>query len=134
MPDQPIPETFRFDEFELDTGSFELRRGGRLVRLERQPIDLLILLVRRRRQLVSRTEIVDQLWGKDVFVDVETGIHTAIRKIRQALKDSADTPAFVETLPGRGYRFIADVQVVPPASMTAVGVGAVPSAAPSPAP
>ena len=67
MPGQTLSDTFRFGEFELDAASYELRRGGRLVRLERQPMDLLILLVRRRGQLVSRTEIVDQLWGKDVW-------------------------------------------------------------------
>lgn len=124
MPGEPQTETFRFGEFELDTASFELRRGGRPVRLERQPMDLLILLVRRRGQLVSRTEIVDLLWGKDVFVDVETGVHTAVRKIRQALRDSAEAPRFVETLQGRGYRFIADVEIAPAAPAASVGAGA----------
>jgi TolB-like protein/DNA-binding winged helix-turn-helix (wHTH) protein/Flp pilus assembly protein TadD len=114
----PGDDTFRFGDFELDAASYTLRRGGRIVRLERQPMDLLILLVTRRGQLVLRSEIVDRLWGKDVFVDVETGVHTAIRKIRQALRDSADAPAFVETVPGRGYRFIADVEVVSPAAPT----------------
>ena len=75
-------------------------------------MDVLILLVERRRQLVSRADIVERLWGKDVFVDVETGVHTAIRKIRQALGDSIEHPAFVETVPGKGYRFVADVEVV----------------------
>ena len=105
-------ETFRFDDFELDVAAYQLRRQGRVVRLERQPMDVLILLVERRRQLVSRADIVERLWGKDVFVDVETGVHTAIRKIRQALGDSISTPAFVETIPGKGYRFVADVEVV----------------------
>ena len=76
-------------------------------------MDLLILLVERRLQLVSRGDIVDRLWGKDVFVDVETGVHTAIRKIRQALHDSPEAPVFVETVSGKGYRFIAPVDVVP---------------------
>jgi TolB-like protein/DNA-binding winged helix-turn-helix (wHTH) protein/Flp pilus assembly protein TadD len=76
-------------------------------------MDLLILLVERRSQLVSRGEIVDRLWGPDVFVDVETGVHTAVRKIRQALRDSSDTPTFVETVQGKGYRFIATVEVLP---------------------
>ncbi len=87
-------------------------------------MDLLILLVERRRQLVSRSEIIDRLWGKDVFVDVETGVNTAISKVRQALRDSTDTPAFVETVPGKGYRFIATVDVVSEA----------PSPPPAPAP
>ncbi len=75
-------------------------------------MDLLILLVERRGQLVSRTEIIDRLWGKDVFIEVDTGVNTAIRKVRQALRDSPDAPGFVETVSGRGYRFIADVRVI----------------------
>ena len=82
-------------------------------------MDLLILLVESRRQLVSRSDIVDRLWGKDVFVDVETGVNTAISKVRQALRDSPDAPAFVETVPGKGYRFIAAVEVVPVRRMPA---------------
>jgi TolB-like protein/DNA-binding winged helix-turn-helix (wHTH) protein/Flp pilus assembly protein TadD len=105
-------ETYRFREFELDVAAYALRRGGEAVRLERQPMDLLILLVERRRKLVPRSEIVARLWPKDVFVDVETGVNTAIRKIRQALGDSPDASAFVETVPGKGYRFIADVEVL----------------------
>ena len=105
-------ETLRFGDFELDVAAYELRRNGRAVRLERHPMDLLLLLVERRSDLVSRAEIVELLWGKDVFVDVETGVHTAIRKIRQALRDSPETPTFIETVPGRGYRFIATVEVV----------------------
>ncbi|HEX5110330.1 MAG TPA: winged helix-turn-helix domain-containing protein [Vicinamibacterales bacterium] len=105
-------ERFRFGDFELDVAAYDLRRNGRAVRLERQPMDLLIMLVERRGALVSRSEIIGRLWGQDVFVDVETGVHTAIRKVRQALRDSADRPTFVETIPGRGYRFVAPVEVV----------------------
>ena len=97
----------------------ELRKKGRAVRLERQPMDLLILLVERRGQLVTRAEIVELLWGPDVFVDVETGVHTAIRKVRRALGESPHAPAFVETVPGRGYRFIAPVGVEGPGTLTA---------------
>jgi TolB-like protein/DNA-binding winged helix-turn-helix (wHTH) protein len=96
----------------LDVAAYTLRRDGRPIRLERQPMDLLIFLIERRDRLVTRSEIVDRLWGKDVFVDVETGVHTAIRKIRQALRDSADAPAFLETVPGKGYRFVAPVEIV----------------------
>jgi DNA-binding winged helix-turn-helix (wHTH) protein/tetratricopeptide (TPR) repeat protein len=106
-------ETYRFGDFVLDVASYQLRENGRPVRLERQPMDLLILLVEGRRQLVSRGEIADRLWSKDVFVDVETGVNTAIRKIRQALHDSSETPRFVETVSGKGYRFIAPVEVIP---------------------
>src|SRR5215207_3247295 len=111
------PETVRFGDFVLDVPGYQLRRKGRPIRLERQPMELLILLVDRRLQLVSRAEIVDRLWGKDVFVDVETGVHTAIRKVRQALRDSAETPVFVETVSGKGYRFIAPVEVIPSPDM-----------------
>jgi TolB-like protein/Tfp pilus assembly protein PilF len=105
-------EKFRFGDFELDVAAYEVRRNGRPIRLERQPMDVLIMLVERRGLLVSREDIVDRLWGKDVFVDVETGVHTAIRKIRQALRDSREEPVFVETVTGKGYRFIAAVEAV----------------------
>ena len=97
--------TFRFGEFELDISAYELRRGGQSVHLERHPMDLLILLVERRRQLVSRGDIVKRLWGSNVFVDVEMGVNTAIRKLRQALRDSRESPAFVQTISGKGYPF-----------------------------
>jgi TolB-like protein/DNA-binding winged helix-turn-helix (wHTH) protein/Flp pilus assembly protein TadD len=113
-------ETFRFRDFELDVGAYELRRHGRPVKLGRQPMDLLILLVESRGQLVSRGDIVGRLWGKDVFVDVETGVNTAISKVRQALRDSPDAPMFVETVPGKGYRFIAAVELVSSASHAAL--------------
>jgi TolB-like protein/DNA-binding winged helix-turn-helix (wHTH) protein/Flp pilus assembly protein TadD len=113
--------TFRFGDFELDVAAYELRRRGRPVKLGRQPMDLLILLVEGRRQLVSRSDIVDRLWGKDVFVDVDTGVNTAISKIRQALRDSPEAPAFVETVPGKGYRFIATVETVFPSTDPAPG-------------
>ena len=108
-------ETLRFGDFELDVAAYELRRNGRAVHLERHPMDLLLLMVERRSDLVSRAEIVERLWGKDVFVDVETGVHTAMRKVRQALRDSPEAPTFIETVSGRGYRFIATVEVVAPA-------------------
>src|SRR5688572_27638017 len=106
-----MPLRLRFGDFELDVAAYELRRDGRPVRLERQPMDLLIMLVERRGQLVTRGDIVDRLWGKDVFVDVETGVHTAVRKIRQALRDSPEQPVFIEIVSGKGYRFIAPVEV-----------------------
>ena len=112
MPEPRARETLRFHEFELNLAAYELRRKGRTVRLERLPMDLLVMLVGRPGDLVTRSEIVDRLWGKDVFVDVETGVHTAIRKIRQALRDSAEAPSFIETVPGRGYRFVAPVEIV----------------------
>jgi len=105
--------TLRFGEFELDISAYELRRGGQPVHLERQPMDLLILLVERHRQLVWRADIAKRLWDPGVFVDVEMGVNTAIRKVRQALRDSRESPAFIETISGKGYRFIAPVDAAP---------------------
>ena len=116
MQPPDVPKTFRFGDFELDVAGYSLRRGGQQVRLERRPMDLLILLVQRRRELVSRNDIVERLWGPGVFVDVDMGVNTAIRKIRQVLGDAPETPAFVETVSGKGYRFIAAVEAVQPAA------------------
>ncbi len=101
----------RFDEFELDFGRFQLFRGGKSVRLEGLPLQLLLFLIDNHRQLVSRQQIADALWGKDVFVDVEQGINTAIRKIRIALGDDPVHPHFLQTVVGRGYRFVAKISV-----------------------
>jgi len=98
---------YKFDEFELDVAGFELRRNGRPLKLERIPLELLILLVEQDGRVVARQEIIERLWGKDVFVDTEHGINTAIRKVRSALRDDAERPRFVQTVPGKGYRFLA---------------------------
>lgn len=119
MPDTTTRASYRLRNVVLDVGAYTLQRDGRVIRLERQPMELLILLVERRGQLVTRAEIVDLLWGKDVFVDVETGVHTAIRKIRQALRDAPDAPTFIETVPGKGYRFIAPVEAMAPEAASA---------------
>ena len=120
--------SYRLRDVVLDVGAYTLSRDGRIVRLERQPMELLILLVERRGQLVTRAEIVDLLWGKDVFVDVETGVHTAIRKIRQALRDAPESPTFIETVAGKGYRFVAPVEAMAPevGSPTLVPVASAP--------
>lgn len=97
----------RFGEFELDFGHFQLYRNGESVKLEGLPMQLLMHLIERRRQLVTREEIANVLWGKDVFVDVEQGINTAIRKIRIALDDNSSHPQLLQTVVGRGYRFVA---------------------------
>ena len=104
---------FRFGGFELDVGAYMLRQSGRPVKLEQQPMDLLILLVERRPHLVTRVEITNRLWGLDTFVEAESGINTAIRKVRQALGDAAATPLFIERIPGKGYRFIGEVVEAP---------------------
>lgn len=107
-----MPTPLKFDEFLLDPFAYELRRQGRTVRVERRPMDLLMLLIERRGELVTRHEISERLWGTDVFVDVDTSINTLVRKIRRALRDSAERPRFVQTVQGKGYRFIAEVEPV----------------------
>jgi DNA-binding winged helix-turn-helix (wHTH) protein len=103
-----LPEKkIRFDDFELDYGRFQLYRRGNPVRLEGLPLQLLMFLVEKRGQLVTREQISGELWSKDVFVDVEQGINTAIRKIRRALGDDAGEPQYLQTVVGRGYRFVA---------------------------
>jgi TolB-like protein/DNA-binding winged helix-turn-helix (wHTH) protein/Tfp pilus assembly protein PilF len=97
---------FEFGEFKLDCGRFELSRKGRSVRLERKPLELLILLAGSDGQLVTREEIARRLWASEVFVDTEHGINTAISKIRQCLRDDPEQPRFVLTVTGKGYRFI----------------------------
>jgi hypothetical protein len=82
------------------------------VHLERKAMELLVLLVQRAGQLVTRGEIVDALWGEGVFVDVENGIHTAVRKVRRALNEEVEGPDFLETVPGKGYRFSGIVESV----------------------
>ena len=96
----------------IDLSRYELTISGQRVKLERQPMDLLILFVQRQGQLVTREEIVEKLWGKDVFVDVDRSINAAVRKIRSALKDDPDRPRFLETVIGRGYRFTGEVELV----------------------
>jgi len=96
-----------FAEFELDFGRFQLYRSGQPVRLEGLPLQLLMFLVDNQRSLVTRDQIAEALWGKDVFVDVEQGINTAIRKVRMALDDNSAQPQYLQTVVGRGYRFVA---------------------------
>ncbi len=100
--------SYKFGEFDLDRARFELRRNGRVLKLERIPMELLILLAEKDGNVVSRQEIVERLWSKDVFVDTEHGINTAIRKIRAALHEDAEQPRFVVTVLGKGYRFVAE--------------------------
>ncbi len=104
-----MAELVRFEEFELDVRRYSLRRSGRPLKLERIPMELLLLLVSRRGELVTREEIVEKLWGKDVFLDTDNSINTAIRKIRQTLRDDPEQPRFVQTVPAKGYRFIAPI-------------------------
>jgi len=102
-------QVIRFGLYEVDLRAAELRREGRKVSLQEQPFQILALLLERPGEVVTREELQHKLWPKDTFVDFDAGLNTAIRKLREALDDSADNPRFVETLPRRGYRFIAPV-------------------------
>ena len=105
-------EVVKFDEFELDCNRYQLLRAGRGIKLEKLPMELLILLLEKEGHLVTREEIVDRLWGKDVFLDTEHGINTAVRKVRNVLRDDPERPRFVQTVTGKGYRFIASIDVI----------------------
>ena len=104
------PDSIRLGgDLELDIGAYELRRSGRRLRVERIPMELLMLLVENRGQLVSREQIVEKIWGKDIYLATDCSINAAVRKVRQALKDDPAQPRFIQTITGKGYRFIAPV-------------------------
>jgi len=109
----------RFGSFELDLGSGELRRDGVTLKLQPQPAKVLALLVSRSGEVVTRNELAEQVWGSETFVDFERGLNFAIRQIRSTLGDDADQPSFIETLPKRGYRFIAPlIEAAPETSLS----------------
>src|SRR4029079_9914239 len=99
----------RFGAFELDEDAKELRKQGRLVRLSGQPLQALQLLVSRPGAIVSRDELRRHIWGDERFVDFDRSLNFCIATVRHALGDSATSPRFIETVPRRGYRFVADV-------------------------
>jgi DNA-binding winged helix-turn-helix (wHTH) protein len=106
----PATVPYRFGLFELDPAAGELRRQGVLVKLPPQPFKLLTLLVARPGAIVTRDEIRRELWSEDTFVDFEQGVNFSIRQVREALGDDAEAPRYVQTVPRRGYRFIAPVE------------------------
>src|SRR6266481_6026903 len=99
-------------EIELDFGRYELRRFGHRVKLEKKPMELLFFLVGRRDQMVTREDIVKKLWRSNLFIDTERNVNNIVRKIRTALGDNSAKPRFVETVVGKGYRFIGPVRVI----------------------
>ena len=107
------PAVVRFGVFEADPRSGELRKNGIKLKVQDQPFQVLMYLIERSGGVVSREELRQRLWPADTFVDFDHGLNTAINKLRDALGDSATSPRFIETLPRRGYRFIAPVQTVP---------------------
>lgn len=110
MPQTQPVRRYRFGVFEADASTGELRRQGIRVRLKAQPLQLLLLLLERPGELITREEICRALWPDGTFVDYEHGVNSAINRVREALGDSASNPRFVETLARRGYRFVAPVQ------------------------
>ena len=112
MPPPELHARIRFESFELDLRTRELRKNGRIIKLQDQPGRLLALLACRAGELVTREEIEKALWDEDEFVEFEHAVNTAMRKIRVALGDELEKPRFIETLPRKGYRFIAAVETL----------------------
>src|ERR1700724_1105938 len=127
MPEAELSSVvIRFDVFEVDLRAGELRREGRIVRLQEQPFRVLSLLVERGGEVVTREELRQNLWPADTFVDFDHGLNSAVARLRDALRDSADRPRFIETVAKRGYRFISQVDATP----AAIAAAASPVAAP----
>lgn len=104
------PESIHFGNFDLLTAAGELRMDGRRVKLQPQPFKLLCLLVRRAGTLVTREEIRQELWGDDTHVDFDQAVNFSVRQVREALRDHPERPLYIETVPRRGYRFIAPIE------------------------
>src|SRR5246127_268827 len=118
---QSRPRLVRFGAFEADLQTGELRRDGVKLKFSGQPFQVLAILLERPGEVVTREELQKRLWP-DTFVDVERNLNTAVNKIREVLGDSAESPRFVETLPRRGYRFIAAVDTPARAEVPAAAV------------
>ncbi len=104
-----VPSTLRFGVFELDRRAGELRKKGMQIRLQGQPVDILTMLLERPGETITREELQKKLWPADTFVDFEQGLNNAMKRLRAALGDDAESPHFIETVPRRGYRFIGAV-------------------------
>src|SRR5277367_4339408 len=103
-----VEQPIRFGEgYEVDLRPRQLRRGSHVLKLERIPFEILLLLLEHRDEIVTRDQIVSRVWGQGVFLDTDNSIRGAIRKLRQVLKDDAETPRFIQTVTGQGYRFVA---------------------------
>ncbi len=124
----------RFASFELDRRNFELRQNGEPVKLDRTPLELLFFFAERAGTLVTKEEAVDHVWGKDVFVEADSSLYTAVRKIRKALDDDTGEPRFIQTISRKGYRFVAAVEEVPahPAAVAEPNAAAAPRDATTP--
>jgi DNA-binding winged helix-turn-helix (wHTH) protein len=114
----PSEGGLRFDAYHVDLRTGELRKHGRKIRLAGRPFQILALLLEQPGELLTRKELQDRLWSADTFVDFEHGVNAAIQTLRRALCDSHKKPRFIETLPRRGYRFIAAVERIQPTTVT----------------
>jgi DNA-binding winged helix-turn-helix (wHTH) protein len=114
-------QLIRFGLFEVDPRSGELRKNGARVKLQQQPFQMLVILLRRPGEIVTREELCEQLWPADTFVDFDHSLNAAIKRLRDALGESAENPIYIETLARRGYRFNAPVQSVPAGTTVPAG-------------
>ena len=124
--DRPLPRYYRFGHFQLDPRSGELERDGVGVRLQEQPLQALLLLLERTGDVVTREELRRRIWQDETFVDFDHGVNSIVKRLRDALGDSAENPVFIETLPRRGYRFLVQVEAIAPVSAPKAPVGATP--------
>ncbi|MBZ5661097.1 MAG: winged helix-turn-helix domain-containing protein [Acidobacteriia bacterium] len=124
MPENPnTARIFRFGLYEFDGLTGELRKDGKArPRLQGQPLEVLLHLLDRPGELVTREELRQRLWPSDTFVDYDHSLNTAVNKLREALSDSADNPRFIQTIPRRGYRFIASIEVMNAAATNAAPI------------
>src|ERR1700746_1413452 len=110
-PLDSLRPSVRFAHFEVDFRAGELRKHGRRIRLQDQPLRVLAMLVDRPGEVITREELRLQLWSADTFVDFDHGLNSAVARLRESLNDSAEQPRYVETVPRRGYRFIGTIAV-----------------------
>jgi DNA-binding winged helix-turn-helix (wHTH) protein len=108
-----MPGKIRFGVYELDRDAMELRKHGAPIRLQEQPFRVLAMLAERPGEIITREQLQERIWG-DTFVDFDQSLNKAVNRVREALNDDAGTPQYVETVPRRGYRFIAPVAEIPP--------------------
>jgi len=119
VPQNPIPDVIRFGTFEADLRAGELRHNGVKIRLQEQPFQVLAMLLERPGEIVTREELHSRLWPADTFVDFDHGLNAAVKRLRDALGDSAENPRFIQTIPRRGYRFVAPVEKIEAAPTSA---------------
>src|SRR5271163_4215292 len=138
MEQAPSSPMLKFGPYIVDLTAGEIRKNGSRIRLQEKPLRVLGLLAERQGQLVTREELKKHLWPEDTFVDFETGLNTAVSKLRDALSDSAEKPRYIETIPRRGYRFISPVEFVNghprPAGSSENGQKLEPTLVPAPTP